>query len=154
MGLRGSKLTTPRISLGEENPQIVEDPTPLEKPSKSTGLRGSKLTTNRIELGDENHKASNLDDRSKVDKEDEPSIILPNLAAKSNISRASGTLRISFDQSQLSLANKMTNKMVTSTPIQKNLNIGPRASMQSQKIAINSSVRYVLFIYYSLAHTL
>ena len=54
MGLRGSKLTTPRISLGEENPQIVEDPTPSEKPSKSTGLRGAKLTTPRISLGEEN----------------------------------------------------------------------------------------------------
>ena len=157
-GFRGSKLTTPRIELEEKIPEtsIAENHSALEKaaePSnpqdlqvvtphmenvaksktstshketKSTGLRGSKIPIPRITFEEENPKTSLSEDPTKSDK-----------VSKSTAFRASNALRITLDQSQ----EASFNNMVTSTPVNQKLSAGLRASMQSQKIAINSSIR-------------
>ena len=132
-GPQDLQLATPAIDLGKENSKttVVEDPKTLDKVSKFTGPRGSKLTTPRIALGEENPKTSFVKDSTTLNK-----------VVKSNASRASHTLRISLNQSEQSSINM--GPMVTSTPIQQKLFKGPRASIQSKKIAINA--RYVVFV--------
>ena len=169
-GFRGSKLTTPRIVLEEKIPKtfisekysasetaaapsdpqdlqvatphiendeksktsFAEDSIKLDKGAKSTGLRGSKIPIPRITFEEENPKTSLSEDPTKSNK-----------ASKSTAFRASNALRITLDHSQ----EASFNNMVTSTPVHQKLSVGLRASIQSQKIAINSSIRYVSFHY-------